>query len=519
MRLGIDFGTTRTVVATVDRGNYPVVSFESADGAACDWFPSLVAQRGPQRLYGWEAWARQQEPGWTTVRSLKRVLDDSGPHTIIRIAGESVPLMCLLTEMAAALRRALLEQSSLNVAVADPLQAMLGVPANANSNQRFLTAEAFRAAGFDVLGLLNEPSASSIEFGHRNRGAGRILVYDLGGGTFDSSLVDLDDLTHFVLASEGIPTLGGDDFDHVLAELALDAAGVSATERDSLTQAELFQLHEECRLKKESLHPNTRRVAVDLDVVRPGWGSVPVVVADYFEQCRPLMDETVHLVEDMLAKHDGQPIDTLYVTGGASELPIVSRVLKETFGRRVKRSGYTRSATAIGLAIQADAQAGYLLREKLTRHFGVWREGEGGRLVVFDPLFPKNMQLPSPGDADIVIRRQYTPVHNIGHLRYLECSHLDVAAQPKGDIAVWDEILFPFDPSLRDARDLPHSAIARTSLAGGQRIEERYACDSSGTVRVTIENLSSGYKREYRLGRWASKEAAISPGRRKRMKI
>ncbi len=68
---------------------------------------------------------------------------------------------------------------------------MLGVPANANSNQRFLTVEAFRCAGFSVLGVLNEPSAASIEFGHRQRVAGRILVYDLGGGTFDVSLVEL----------------------------------------------------------------------------------------------------------------------------------------------------------------------------------------------------------------------------------------------------------------------------------------------------------------------------------------
>ena len=90
---------------------------------------------------------------------------------------------------------------------------MLGVPANANSNQRFLTVEAFRRAGFSVLGLLNEPSAASIEFGHRQKTTGRILVYDLGGGTFDVSLVELDAGTHTVLASEGISTLGGDDFD------------------------------------------------------------------------------------------------------------------------------------------------------------------------------------------------------------------------------------------------------------------------------------------------------------------
>ena len=82
-------------------------------------------------------------------------------------------------------------------------------------------------------------------------------------------------------------------------------------------------------------------------------------------------------------------MDSVYVTGGGSELPLVLRMLKEVFGRRVHRSAYTRSATAIGLAIQADVQAGYVLRERFTRHFGVWREAEGGRDVVFDSLFPK----------------------------------------------------------------------------------------------------------------------------------
>ena len=75
------------------------------------------------------------------------------------------------------------------------------MPANANSNQRFLTVEAFRRAGFSVLGLLNEPSAASIEFGHRQKTSGRIVVYDLGGGTFDVSLVELDARNHTVMAS------------------------------------------------------------------------------------------------------------------------------------------------------------------------------------------------------------------------------------------------------------------------------------------------------------------------------
>src|SRR6266852_4529788 len=216
MKLGIDFGTTRIVVAAVDRGNYPLVAFETAD-TAFEWFPPLVAVRGSKFRFGWDAWNAQAEPGWAIIRSLKRYLENAGPETCVAAGGTLVPLADLLRGLISALRQALLARFGEN----EPLEAMLGVPANANSNQRFLTVDAFRRAGFSVLGLLNEPSAASIEFCHRQSFTGRLLVYDLGGGTFDVSLVEHDAGLHTVLASEGLSTLGGDDFDLLLAELAV----------------------------------------------------------------------------------------------------------------------------------------------------------------------------------------------------------------------------------------------------------------------------------------------------------
>src|SRR5690242_13977864 len=174
MRLGIDFGTTRVVVAAVDRGNYPLVSFETLEGPM-DWFPPVVALREEERRYGWSAWASQAEPGWTFIRSLKRTLEDAGPETMLKVDGRDHRLMELLVGMTTELKRTL--------GLDEALEVMLGVPANANSNQRFLTVEAFQRAGFQVLGLLNEPSAAAIEFGHRQQPRGRLLVYDLGGGT------------------------------------------------------------------------------------------------------------------------------------------------------------------------------------------------------------------------------------------------------------------------------------------------------------------------------------------------
>ncbi len=246
MRIGIDFGTTRVVVAAADRGNYPLVNFESSDGQAKDWFPALLAVSSEQRAYGWDALEKQGKPGWTVVRSLKRLLKNAGPDTTIDIAGQQLNISVVITEMMAALRRALMDRSNLGARKFDKLQVMLGVPANANSNQRFLTQEAARAAGFEVLGLLNEPSSAAVEFAHRNerkiRGKSGLLVYDLGGGTVDASLVALGEAERSVIASDGIPDFGGDDFDQILALLALQEAGKPARKEAELTGAEWYLL-------------------------------------------------------------------------------------------------------------------------------------------------------------------------------------------------------------------------------------------------------------------------------------
>src|SRR5712691_4945787 len=505
MKLGVDFGTTRIIVAVVDRGNYPLVPFETPEGTY-DWFPSLAAVRrdsnGTERRFGWDAWEVQTDPGWTVLRSLKRHLEDAGPQSRLSVDGVDIPL----TELLGGLTAALHHELAARFGATAPLEAMLGVPANANSNQRFLTVDAFRRAGFSVLGVLNEPSAASIEFGHRQRARGRILVYDLGGGTFDVSLVSVEGGTHMVLASEGISNLGGDDFDLILAELA---AGKDLLY--SLTLSEVFRLDEECRRQKEALHPNSRKIVVDLDAAREGLGQATVSVAEFYEQCRPLLEESLHATARMA---EGQDIEVLYVTGGGSELPLVSRVLREEFGRKVKRSEYTRSATAIGLAIQADATSGYQLREMFTRNFGVWRESDAGRRMIFDPIFPRGTRLPGADEPPLTVRRAYQAANNIGHFRYIEASEVGPDCQPAGDIAVWDEILFPFGPAL--ARGLELEGVPVVRSGGAEQIEEQYGCDSAGVVTVTIRNLTSQYERAFQLGRWSEKAAVVSPALRRR---
>jgi molecular chaperone DnaK (HSP70) len=509
MKLGIDFGTTRIVAAAVDRGNYPLVSFESPDGQTREWFPPLVAMRGNERCFGWNAWAVRGGCGWTVLRSLKRLLRDAAPATRLDLDGHPVLLMDLAIGLLAAFQQQLREASTLSLDRGEPIEVMIGVPANANSNQRFLTAEAFRAAGFQVLGMLNEPSAASMEYGHREQANRKghprrsLLVYDLGGGTFDASLVELEDETHSVVASTGLPDLGGDDFDEILADLVLETAD-PAENRESLSDAESFRLLEECRERKESLNPNTRRIIADLERVREGWGEVSIAVAPYYDLCRPLVERTVKAVEELLSAYPDRPIETLYVTGGGSELPAVARVLKETFGRAVRRSAYMRAATAIGLAISADSHSRYVLRDRFARHFGVWREGDLGQRVIFDLLFPRGLELPPHGAPPLRVVRSYQPFHNIGHFRYVEAARVGADGQPSGDLTLWDDIRFPFDPVLRGAPDLTLVDVIRNGESACPEVEEEYSCDASGIVTVTIGNRADGFRRSYSLGRWSN---------------
>lgn len=509
MRIGLDFGTTRIVVAAVDRGNYPLANFEAPDGRTHDWFPSVLAVSGDRRAYGWEALELQGKQGWTIVRSLKRFLKDAGPHTEIAIDGHPLNLAQVLAEMMSALRHNLLQASTLGAKPSEPLQAMLGVPANANSNQRFLTEEAARAGGFEVLGLSNEPSAAAIEFAYRtseerkSHARGGLLVYDLGGGTLDISLVALGDNEHTVLATDGMPEFGGDDFDHILADLALSAAGISKSGQDQLTAGERFTLLDECREKKESLNPNSRKITIDLERVRDSWKETSIPVDAYYERCRFLIEQSRYLAENLLAAHPDQQIDTLYLTGGGSELPPVARIMRETFGRRVRRSAYMRSATAIGLAIRAGSEDDRVLRDRFTQNFGVWRESDGGANVTFDVIFSRGLNLPRRGEEPLRIVREYHPAHNIGHFRYLECSHLDANHQPQGEISNWDEIRVAYDPGLRSRDDLGKVVVERGWPRSDVWVEEEYTCEPNGAVKVRISDKMSSFASEFRLGKWA----------------
>ncbi|MCM3876474.1 MAG: Hsp70 family protein [Thermoanaerobaculia bacterium] len=494
MRLGIDFGTTHTVVALVDRGNYPVVSFEGGD-----FLPSLVAAHDASGTlrWGWDAWEVRHEPGWTLLPSVKRLLNDAGPRTEIAVGPRRLAIGALLEGFFSALHRELIARSNAGIAANDSITAAVSVPANASTAQRFLTLEAFKGGGFVVEALLNEPSAAGFEYAHRNRRDERrehLVVYDLGGGTFDASLLRMTGKTNEVVATNGVRRLGGDDFDEAILALVLAKAG--ALDADAATRALVL---EECVRAKESLSPNSRRFLVDLAALDREPLVLPVETVN--EACVPLVARTLEAVRALVDEAAGVPwadVASLYVVGGAGLFPLVTRLLKERFGdKRVRRSPHPFAATAMGLAVWMDREGGYALEDRLSRHFGVFREGGEGRDVVFDTIFGKGTPLPAPGAPPAVVSRRYRAAHDVGHFRFLECSRL-TDGRPDGDVTPWDEAFFPFEPGLR-ATGLASAPIHRRE--SGPEIAEAYALGSEGAVTVTVTDTTDGFARTFRLTR------------------
>lgn len=506
MRVGIDFGTTHTVAAIVDRGNYPVVAFDGVDA-----WPSLIAANAAGDLrFGPDAAAVRHEPGWQKLRSVKRLLNDAGPRTQVTLAGRSYALADLLTGFLAQLRHDLYHRSNAGFGPDDPVETAISVPANATSAQRFLTLDAFAAAGFDVVALLNEPSAAGLEYAHRYRStitAKReyVLIYDLGGGTFDASLLKMAGHVNEVVVSEGIQRLGGDDFDEAIAQLVL-----AGCELPPLDSAGYELLLEECAARKEAVGPQTRRFLADVTFDGIERAPFSCGIDDVYAACAPLVAETAGLLSRVLRDPAGDGRDVpwsevagIYVVGGAGSFPLVARMLRSNFGdKRVKRSPHPFAATAIGLAVFLDINSGFVLSERFSRHFGVFREARAGADVVFDPIVPKDVPLPVDGHTPLVVSRTYRAAHNIGHFRFVECSRL-VDGRPDGDVTPYDPVFFPFDPALHDRDNLGHQPIDRWSE--GPDVEERYVVAPGGAVEVTVTTQPAGFQRTFRLTRAAAR--------------
>jgi molecular chaperone DnaK (HSP70) len=510
MRLGIDFGTTRTVVAAAENGNYPVCTF-LWNGEQRDYIPSLAALKGDSLFFGWEAVERLNDPDAHVLRSMKRLAQQLDPDGLVQVSPDfQIPLLDLLTLFFRHLMHMVKRNGSLFLKKGERLEAMVATPANACSNQRYLTMEAFRRAGVRVIGAMNEPSAAAVEFASRYLGnlgprspKRYMVVYDLGGGTFDTSAVALADRNYEVIGHAGVGRLGGDDFDEVILELTLERLGIP---RNRLTPGEEVRLLEECRERKEGLKANTRKMVVDPGPALRKEDPVVIETREIYGRCETLVLQSMQKLEEVFSLlprvPDIDPVKSLaaiYLVGGSVSFPPVARKIREVYANKVKAAPMPHAATAIGLSIAADPGARISMRETVSRHFGVWRESEQGRQKVFDPIFGKDRQVDAATGL-LEAHRTYRPAHNIGHFRFMECSSLGDLGQPLGDIAVWKETFFPYDPHLQDRKDLARIPVENRPDLMSQEVTETYSYDGEGRIRVRIENRTSSYRKMFDLG-------------------
>jgi molecular chaperone DnaK len=490
MRLGIDFGTTRTVVAAVQDGRHPLVAFDEA-GEFREHIPGIAAVCAGELRLGWAAAAAIADGTAShAIRSIKRAASALAPDELVP-GLPGITALELVTAFLVELRTAITERSNLDVDDGEPLEIMAAVPASAASRQRWLTLEALRRAGFAPIGLLNEPTAAAVEFANRHlaelgkRSPKRyVVVYDLGGGTFDTSAVSLEGRRFELIASEGLARLGGDDFD----ALILDAAGAPHTAANL----------ERARDAKEALRTTSRKLHLDLGTGEP----IAIDTAALYARAQDLIDLTVAETDRLFAQLRARGIDPdnakelggLYLVGGGAAFPAVVRTLRARFGKKLQLAPQPFAATAVGLAIAADPDAHVMIREAITRHFGVWREADAGADKVFDPLLGKDTAAP------VVVQRRYRPTHAIGHLRFLECGALNAAGQPVQDLVPWADVYFPYDPALAERRDLASVRNERRADLMTNEIAETYTYAPDGTISVVIENLSRGYARSFSLG-------------------
>jgi len=476
-----------------------------------EYIPALIAVKDGSIKFGWEAVSCENDSDVHLMRSLKRMAAYYPPDLDFELAPNvHISVLELTALFLDHVKKMLKNNSSLIIGKDAPIEVMIATPANANTNQRYITMEAFKKAGFIVKGMLNEPTATAIEYAHRclkkpgMQGSEKyIAVYDLGGGTFDASVIELSENSYAVITHEGVSKLGGDDIDRVIFDLVLQKLN---KQRKELNQSSEVRLLEACRRNKEGINRITRKLAIDAGHVFDKEKKVVLELKEIYNLCEPIIRQSMDTLEAAIKAAESESRDSLdkskleaiYVAGGSAGFPLVPGKLRDQFGKKVRISPCPQASAALGLAISGDPARRAQLREAVTRNLGVWREY--GTNKIFDTIIEKRGRL-KPQFGNFQVKRTYHPMHNIGHLRFIECSSLGQSGEPSGDIADIKEIFFPYDPQLRNEENLCHVPVVSRPDLAAQEVTETYSYDSRGIISVEVENLSAHYKKTYLLSR------------------
>jgi molecular chaperone DnaK len=367
--VGIDLGTTNSLAAVVTRHGPRVL--RAADGAAL--IPSVIAfpEEGGAPVVGSSAKARALDLPSRTIHSVKRLLGRSRadveseatrlPYPVVPDQERGLARIPIdgrnwsPEELSAKILGAVRAQAE--AALGMPIEeAVVTVPAYFDDAQRQATRHAAELAGLKCLRIVNEPTAASLAYGIDGSHDGTVVVYDLGGGTFDVSVLEIREGVFKVLATAGDTHLGGDDFDRVIAEEILAAAGAHALSDDPFVRQAIRRSAEALKIELSV----TEEAELSIDLGREEPVLLHLTRARFEELIAPFVERTLACLQQALRDADrtSAQIDDLVLVGGSTRVPLVRRRVAETTGREPHDGVDPDLAVALGAAIQADVLAG-----------------------------------------------------------------------------------------------------------------------------------------------------------------